>query len=79
EVAGRFVDGITGSYSYSLPVDAPRVAPYVAAPNLLVFAPDTAAAGKYTLNASLTGFADKTVTLAALTSAPAITTNITFP
>ncbi|MDP3708002.1 MAG: DUF4382 domain-containing protein [Polaromonas sp.] len=79
EVAGRFVDGITGSYSYSLPVDAPRVAPYVAAPNLLVFAPDTAAAGKYTLNASLTGFADKTVTLAALTSAPAITTNITVP
>ncbi len=79
EVAGRFVDGTTGSYSYPLVVNAPLVAPYVAAPNLLVFAADTAAAGKYTLKASLTGFADKTVTLATLTSGATITTNFTFP
>ena len=79
EVASRFVDGTTGNYSYPLVVNAPLVAPYVAAPNLLVFAADTAAAGKYTLKASLTGFADKTVTLATLTSGATITTNFTFP
>jgi hypothetical protein len=79
EVAGRFVDGITGAYSYSLAVNAPLVAPFVAMPNSLVFAADTAAAGKYTLDASLSGFADKTATLGALASGATITTNFTFP
>jgi hypothetical protein len=79
EIAGRFVDGITGAYSYPLVVNAPRVAPYVTAPALLVFASDTAAAGKYTLNASLTGFADKTAVLGTLASGATITTNFTFP
>ena len=79
EVAGRFVDGITGLYSYALVVNAPLVAPYVAAPGLLVFAADTAAAGKYTLKASLTGFADKTTVLGTLTAGATITTAITFP
>ncbi len=79
EVAGRFVDGVTGAYSYPLAVNAPLVAPFVAMPNSLVFAADTAAAGKYTLDASLSGFADKTATLATLASGATITTNFTFP
>jgi hypothetical protein len=79
EVAGRFVDSITGNYTYPLVVNAPLVAPYVAAPNLLVFAADTAVAGKYTLNASLTGFADQTKVLSTLASGATIRSNFTFP
>lgn len=59
EVAGRYVEIGTGNYSFPLVVNAPLVAPYVALPGALVFTPNTAAAGNYTLNASLTGFADK--------------------
>jgi hypothetical protein len=80
EVAGQFVNGITGSYNYTnLPVDAPLIAPYVAgAP--LAFKPDATAAGKYTLSASLNG-AIQTVTPSPATLAPGatITTPITFP
>ena len=79
EVAGRFVEGTSGAYTYLLPVNAPLVAPYVAAPGTLVFTADTAAAGKYTLQAGLTGFVDKTPTLVTLTSGATITTNFTFP
>ncbi|MDB5887080.1 MAG: putative lipoprotein [Polaromonas sp.] len=79
EVAGRFVDAVTGSYAYSLAVNAPRVAPYVPAPNLLVFSADTAAAGKYSVKASLTGFADKTVVLPTLASGATLTSSFTFP
>lgn len=79
EVAGRFVDGTTGAYSYALPVNAPLVAPYVAAPGVLVFTSDTSAAGKYTLKSSLAGFTDKTVTLGNLAAGATITTNFTFP
>nr|MDP2190055.1 DUF4382 domain-containing protein [Rhodoferax sp.] len=78
EIAGRFVDGITGSYSYPLVVNAPLVAPYVALPGALVFTSDTAAAGKYTLRASLNGV-DKTMVLGTLASGATITTNFTFP
>lgn len=79
EVAGRFVDGVTGAYSYALPVNAPLVAPYVASPGVLVFTADASAAGKYTLKTSLAGFADKTATLANLAAGATITTNFTFP
>jgi hypothetical protein len=79
EVAGRFVDGTTGAYSYALPVNAPLVAPYVAAPGVLVFTADTSAAGKYTLKTSLAGFTDKTATLGNLAAGATITTNFTFP
>lgn len=79
EIAGRFVDGSTGFYSYPLVVNAPLVAPYVAAPGLLVFAADAVAAGKYTLSASLTGFVDKTTVLGTLASGATIATNLTFP
>lgn len=79
EVAGRYVDGVSGAYAYALPVAAPSVAPYVALPGTLVFAPDTAVAGKYTLRASLDGFADKAVVLSTLAAGATITTNFTFP
>ncbi|WP_394757093.1 hypothetical protein [Rhodoferax sp.] len=84
EVAGRFVDGIVGDptlgrYTYSLPVNAPLVAPYVAAPGALVFAADAAAAGKYSLNASLTGFTEKTIALSTLAAGVTVQTNLTFP
>ena len=79
EIAGRFVDGTTGAYSFPLVVNAPRVAPYVAVPAVLAFTADTAAAGKYTLRASLTGFTDKTAVLGTLASGATITTNFTFP
>lgn len=82
EVAGRFVvptSTTMGSYSYPLAVNAPLVAPYVAAPGSLVFVADSAAAGKYTLDASLTGFTPKTTVLPTLASGATITTNYTFP
>jgi len=79
EVAGRFVDGDTGLYSYPLVVNAPLVAPYVAAPGALVFTADLAAAGKYTLNASLSGKVDQTKVLPTLASGATVTTNFTFP
>lgn len=81
EVSGRFVDGITGAYSFPLAVNAPLVAPYVAAPSALVFTSDTAVAGRYTLRASagLSAFADKAVVLPVLTTGTTVTTNITFP
>lgn len=79
ELAGRFVDAVTGNYAYSLVVGAPLVAPYVAAPAALVFSADTAAAGKYTLTASLAGFGDKTVVLPTLIAGATVTTNLVFP
>lgn len=79
EITGRFVDSTTGFYSYPMVVNAPLVAPYVAAPGLLVFSADTAAAGNYTLSASLSGFPDKVTMLNTLTSGGTITTNLTFP
>ena len=82
EVASGFVvptTVTTGNYSYALPVNAPLIAPYVVMPNALNFAPDTAAAGKYTLSASLNE-AVKTATPATLTTTTTpITTNFTFP
>ena len=79
QILGRFVDDVTGSYNFSLPINAPLVGPYVAAPNPLVLVADTAAAGKYTLGASLTGFAEKLVVLNTLTASTVVTTNFTFP
>lgn len=82
QVAGRFVDGIAGNltqgrYTYPLAVNAPLVAPYVAGLPL-VFVNDPVA-GKYTLNASLTGFTDKTTVLPTLAAGATVETNLTFP
>ena len=77
EVAGRFVEITTGLYSYPLVVNAPLVVPYGTSP--LVFVADSTAAGRYTLEASLTGFADKKTALTPLASGATITTHYTFP
>ena len=45
----------TGAYGYAVPVNAPLVAPYVVPPAALVFAPNTAAAGRYVVEASGAG------------------------
>lgn len=79
EVAGGFVDSVTGNYSFALPVGAPLVAPYLVAPGLLVFGADASAAGKYTLRASLSGFTEKTQVLGTLNAGATITSNFTFP
>ena len=84
EIAGNFVvptsaTSTTGNYSYLLAVNAPLVAAFVPAPNLLVFTADAAAAGKYLLKASLSGFADKTTAPATLAAGATIVTNFTFP
>ena len=81
EVAGRFVDRVTGVYSFTLPVNAPLVAPYAAAPAALLFVPDSASAGRYVLRASASSpsFADKTLTLPGLFGGGIISNNISFP
>lgn len=79
EVAGQFVDGVTGGYSFLLPVAAPWVAAYAPAPAALVFSPDNGAAAHYTLRASLSGYADKVVLLPTLTAGSSSTTNFAFP
>ncbi len=78
EVANRYVHDTTGNYSYALVVNAPMVAPYVAAPGVLVFTADTTAAGKYTLKANL-GLLEKTTVLTPLTAGVTVPTNFTFP
>lgn len=79
EVAGKFVDGVTGNYSYATPVAATMVAAYLPPPLGLVFVADAAAAGKYSAVASLSGFADKTAPLPLLAASAVVTTNFTFP
>jgi len=77
EVAGGPVDSTLGTYGYALPVAAPVVASYVAAPGTLSFSPDAAAAGHYTLAAT---FGTSTQTAAiTVTSGATVTTGFTFP
>jgi len=73
EVAGRFVDDASGAYAFTLPVAAPLVAPAVAAPGVLAFVSDTAAAGKYVLDASVSGFASKQLALPSVTAGANLT------
>lgn len=79
EIDGQYVNSVTGAYAFSLPVSAPLVAAYAAAPAPLVFSADAPAAGRYTLRASLPGFADKDAVLPALNVGGAATANFTFP
>lgn len=79
EIDGQYVNSVTGAYAFSLPVSAPLVAAYAAAPAPLVFSADAQAAGRYTLRASLPGFADKDAVLPALNVGGAATANFTFP
>lgn len=79
EVGGQFVNAATGAYAFTLPVAAPFVAAYVPAPAPLVFTADAAAAGKYVLRASLTGFAEKPAVLPTLAAGASASQNFTFP
>jgi hypothetical protein len=79
QVTGRYVDDVSGAYAFTLPVTAPLVGPYAVAPNPLVLTADTAAAGKYSLGASLTGFAEKLSVLSTLTVGAIISTSFAFP
>ena len=53
EVGYNGVDALSGSYTMSLPVAAPKSAAFVSASVPLVFTANTAAAGQYTLTATL--------------------------
>ena len=77
-VADRAADGDTGAYSYAVPVNAPLVAPYVVAPAALVFAPNTAAAGTYVVEASGAGSV-KTASSPLLAGGATFATNFTLP
>lgn len=77
-VADRPADGATGVYSYAVPVNAPLVAPYVETPAALVFAPNTAAAGNYVVEASGAG-AVKTASSPELAGGATFATNFTLP
>jgi len=66
-------------YSYTLPVAAPQVAPYVALPGTLSFAPYAAGAGSYTLQATADGLAPKSVGPLTVTSGGTLTTNFSYP
>jgi hypothetical protein len=77
-VADRAVDSDTGAYAYTVPVNAPMVASYVAAPAPLVFVPNTPAAGKYVVQASGAG-AVKSATPPTLAADATVVTNFTLP
>lgn len=79
EVGGQYVNSVTGAYTFTLPVASPLVAAYVPAPAPLVFTADAAAAGKYVLRASLTGFAEKQAVLPTLAAGASASQNFTFP
>ena len=55
ESAWAPVDAVTGAFTASLPIQAPVRTAYVANPAALVFATDTGAAGKYTIEATSAG------------------------
>lgn len=55
EAAWAPVDAVTGAFPLSLPIQAPVRTVYAANPAALVFAPDTGAAGKYTIEAAAAG------------------------
>jgi hypothetical protein len=78
ELASMPVDSTTGNYSHTLPVAAPRVAPFVAAPGTLTFTADTAAAGKYSVQASALG-STKSAGPFTLTAGSTSTNDFVFP
>ena len=77
-VADRAVDSDTGAYAYVVPVNAPLVAPYVAAPAPLAFVPNTPSAGKYVVQASGAG-AVKSATSPTLSAGATFGANFTLP
>ena len=65
-----------GAFAVSLPIQAPVRTAYVANPAALVFMPDAAAAGKYTVEATSASFV-KTVPVDVTASVPPL--SFTFP
>jgi hypothetical protein len=55
ELGNQPVDATLGSYAFHLPVAAPVKAPYVSSGSPLSFAPDSAVAGKYTIQVQSPG------------------------
>ncbi len=78
EVTNRLL-AADNSYSYTLPVASPRVAPYVALPGTLSFTPYAPAAGIYTLQATADGLTPKSVGPLTVPSGGTLTTNLAFP
>jgi hypothetical protein len=77
EVASQPVDGLSGAFSFTLPVDQPVKGAYVAAPALPVFTADTTVpSGRYTLTATF-GAASKPQVIDLTTAAS--TTAFVFP
>jgi hypothetical protein len=76
EVAFAAADSVLGTYSFSLPVGAPVVAPYAA--GALTFTADSGAAGKYTI-AATSGVLTKLSSLLTVTTAANAPFNFTFP
>ncbi|HLO96387.1 MAG TPA: DUF4382 domain-containing protein, partial [Burkholderiaceae bacterium] len=78
-VAQGSADAGTGAYAYTVPVGAPVVAPYVAAPTALSFTADTAAAGRYSLSATNASGSVKNAGPFTLASSASLSTNFSFP
>jgi hypothetical protein len=76
-IAETMTDSTTGAYALTLPAAPPRVAPYVAAPAALVFAPDATAGVLYSFSASLNG-TTKTSGPFTVTAGGTLTTNFSF-
>jgi hypothetical protein len=78
QVAGGPADPATGDYLFVLPVAAPMVAPYATPPTPLAFAADTAAAGRYSIEASSLG-ATKSAGPLTFAAGATVTTDFVFP
>ncbi len=76
EAAWAAVDAVTGSFAFALPIQAPVKTGYVANPVSLNFVADSAAAGKYTIEAKAGGVV-KTQAIDA--TAPVAPLSFSFP
>jgi hypothetical protein len=76
EVASTSADATLGTYSFTLPVAAPMVAPYTT--GTLTFTADGGAAGKYSVAATL-GATTKTSSLLTVTAGGNVAAGFTFP
>ncbi len=78
-VARQPADGDSGAWAFSLPLQAPRVAPYAGPNSALVFSADTAAAGTYRLTARSGDVALAAVPVSLSASAPVVVPPLNFP
>ncbi|WP_047195088.1 DUF4382 domain-containing protein [Caldimonas brevitalea] len=78
ELAGVPADADTGAYSFTLATGAPVKAAYSATATALTFAPDAAAAGKYTVEALVTGKAPQTAAVDVSAANANATASFTF-